>query len=108
MRKQEIINENAIVLNALNALDETMENNDVKYLSDLKFTRLRTCNASVATFSDYIVLVSYNTMVAFIKDGVLYDVLRYAYGYTSTSAQHIAKFARDYGVKERHTWREVK
>ena len=108
MRKQEIINENAIVLDALNNLDEAMENNGVKYLSDLKFNRLRTCSAEVAMFSDYIVLVSYNTLVAFIKDGVLYDVLRYVYGYTSTSAKHIAKFANDYGAKERHTWREVK
>ena len=108
MKKHEIINENAIVLEALNNLDEAMENNGVKYLSDLKFNRLRTCSAKVARISDYIVLVSYNTMVAFIKDGILYDVLRYVYGYTSTSAQHIAKFAKDYGARERHTWREVK
>ena len=107
MKKQEIIKENDIVLGALNNLDEAIEDNGAKYLSDLKFTRLRTCNARVATVSGYIVLVSYNTMVAFIKDGFLYDVLRYVYGYTSTSSQHIAKFARDYGVKERHTWREV-
>ena len=108
MRKQEIIKENDMVLVALNNLDAAMENNGVKDLSDLKFNRLRTCSAKVAMFSDYIVLVSYHTMVAFIKDGVLYDVLRYVYGYTSTSAQHIAKFARDYGAKERHTWKDVK
>lgn len=106
MKKQEIINENAIVLCALSNFDAALEN-DRKYLSDLKFTRLRTCSAKVATFYDYTVLVSYNTMVAFIKDGILYDALRYVYGYTSTSAQHIAKFANDYGAKERHTWREV-
>ena len=108
MRKHEIIKENDIVLEALNNLDETMENNGVKYLSDLKFNRLRSCRANVATFSDYTILISYNTLVAFIKDGILYDVLRYVYGYTSTSAQHIAKFAKDYGAKERHTWRELK
>lgn len=108
MKKQEIINENAIVLSALHNFYEDLENNGNKYLSGLKFTRFRTCNARVATFSDYIILVSYNSLVAFIKDGVLYDVLRYVYGYTSTSAQHIAKFANDYGAIERHTWKEVK
>lgn len=102
MKKQIIEHENAIVLEALKDLDESMP---VAYLSDFKFTRLRTCNAKVATFSDYTILVSYNTLVAFIKDDVLYDVLRYNYGYTATSARHIAKFAHDYNVRERHTWR---
>ena len=105
MRKQEIINENIIALDALRRFyDETPRN----FINEVKFTRLRTCNAMVAIVSDYVVLFSYNTLVAFIKDGVLYDVLRYVYGYTSTSAQHIAKFASDYGARERHTWREVK
>ena len=105
MRKQEIINENIIVLEALKMFYEEIPRN---YINEANFTRLRSCNARVALVSDYIVLVSYNTLVAFIKDGVLYDVLRYVYGYTSTSAQHIAKFANDYGAKERHTWREIK
>lgn len=104
MRKQIIAHENAIVLEALKYLYESLP---VNYLGDFKFTRLRTCNAKVATFSDYTILVSYNTFVAFIKDGVLYDVLRYTYGYTATSASHIAKFAHDYEVKEIHTWREL-
>ena len=97
MKKQEIINENTITLDALRTFYEEVSGNDIK---EANFTRLRSCNARVATVSDYIVLASYNTLVAFIKDGVLYDVLRYVYGYTSTSAQHIAKFASDYGVKE--------
>lgn len=37
-------------------------------------------------------LISYNTMVAFTINGVMYDFLRYVYGYTATSAKHIAKF----------------
>ena len=37
-------------------------------------------------------LISYNTFVAFTIDGVMYDFLRYVYGYTATSAKHIAKF----------------
>jgi len=76
--------------------------------------RLRTCQASVIIFDDYFLLRSYNTLVAFIdrKTDTLYDVLRYVYGYTSTSAQHIAKFRHDYGG-ERYgctrelTWRSV-
>ena len=104
MRKQIIEHENAIVLEAFKELDESLP---VNYLGDFKFTRLRTCNAKVATFSDYAILVSYNTLVAFIKDGVLYDVLRYTYGFTATSASHIAKFASDYGARERYTWREL-
>lgn len=104
MRKDIIVRENAIVLEALKELDESLP---VTYLGDFKFTRLRTCNAKVATFLDYAILVSYNTLVAFIKGDVLYDVLRYNYGYTATSAGHIAKFVHDYNVRERHTWREL-
>ena len=60
--------------------------------------RLRYCSASVYQTEDYIVLRSYNTVVAFINKhtGELFDVLRYVYGFTSTSAQHIAKFRSDY------------
>ena len=102
MKKQDIINENIIALDALRTFYEEAPRN---FINEVNFTRLRSCNARVATFSGYTVLFSYNTLVAFIKDGILYDVLRYVYGYTSTSAQHIAQFARDYGAKERHTWR---
>lgn len=68
--------------------------------------RLRSCAASVADAIDcetgkvlYHVLTSYNTVVAIIdvRTNTLYDVLRLVYGYTSTSAQHISKFAQDYG-----------
>lgn len=60
--------------------------------------RLRYCSASVYETPDYIVLRSYSTIVAFINkhNGELFDILRYVYGYTSTSAQHIAKFRSDY------------
>lgn len=104
MKKDTIEHENAVVLEALKELDESLP---VNYLGDFKFTRFRSCNAKVTSFSDYIILVSYNTLVAFIKDAVLYDVLRYNYGYTATSASHIAKFAHDYNVRESHTWREL-
>ena len=60
---------------------------------------LRSCSAEVLIYDDYYVLRSYNTIVAFIdrNTDTLYDVLRWVYGYTSTSAQHIAKFRHDYG-----------
>lgn len=64
--------------------------------------RLRSCTASVhtcvlkATGEVVYVLQSYNTLIAIISGNVLYDFLRYVYGYTSTSAQHIAKFRNDY------------
>ena len=63
-----------------------------------KVGRLRTCKATVYETSHYYVLASYNTFVAAInKDsGIMIDFLRYVYGYTATSAQHIAKFRNDY------------
>lgn len=83
--------------------------------------KLRSCSASVADAIDcetgevlYHVLTSYSTVIAIIdvQTDTLYDFLRYVYGYTSTSAQHIAKFARDYGRSKwgcanRVTYREV-
>lgn len=68
--------------------------------------KLRSCSASVADAIDcetgevlYHVLTSYNTVVAIIdvQTDTLIDFLRYVYGYTSTSAQHISKFSKDYG-----------
>ena len=61
--------------------------------------QLRSCSAKVYTFDSYYVLQSYDTIVAAIdrKDGTCYDFLRLVYGFTSTSAQHIAKFFSDYG-----------
>ena len=63
---------------------------------------LRSCTASVhtcvlkATGEVVYVLKSYNTIIAIISGNVLYDFLRYVYGYTSTSAKHVAKFRDDY------------
>ena len=60
--------------------------------------RLRSCSAETFETENYIFLRSYHTIVAFIEKstGNLYDVLRYVYGYTSTSAQHISKFYQDF------------
>ena len=60
----------------------------------------RHCKATVGWIGKYIYLRSYDTVVAFINSvtGEGYDILRTEYGYTATSAQHIAKFFNDYFV----------
>ncbi len=76
---------------------------------DFKFEwmRLDYCTAWTADIGEYEVLKSYNTIIAFIHKptGVMYDVLRYVYGYTPTSAKHIAKFRR--GAKQVYTYRNI-
>ena len=71
--------------------------------------RLRTCKAYVYETDSYYILKSYSTVVAFIRkyDCECFDILRKVYGYTSTSAQHIAKFRNDYHAVSIQTWREV-
>lgn len=77
--------------------------------------RLRNCQATVYTSDRFYVLQSYNTIVAFIDrdTDTLYDVLRFVYGYTNTSAQHIRKFEKDYCGSiwrciNRMVWRPLK
>lgn len=56
-------------------------------------TQIDHCQCGYIIWGSYIFLVSYSTMVAYIQgDGVLFDILRLVYGYTATSAKHIAKF----------------
>ena len=71
--------------------------------------RLRSCSAEVLETPSFFILRSYNTVVAVIDKltGNTWDVLRMVYGYTATSAQHIAKFSNDYGNGKRYTWREI-
>lgn len=65
----------------------------------ISVSRLRTCQAYVYETENYYWLKSYGTFVAFIckTTDTCYDILRMVYGYTATSAQHIAKFRADYG-----------
>lgn len=67
------------------------------------------CQASYFKATNYIFLKSYNTIVCIIKtyDLTLYDVLRYVYGYTNTSAQHIRKFSRFFGTVDDYTYRHI-
>ena len=71
--------------------------------------RLRNCQAWVYKVGNVYALRSYNTFIAVVdEDGDTYDFLRRVYGYTSTSAQHIAKFRNDYGRTGRtYTWRDI-
>lgn len=71
--------------------------------------RLRTSKAYVYETDSYYILKSYSTVVAFIRksDCECFDILRNVYGYTATSAQHIAKFKNDYNAASCKIWREV-
>ena len=73
------------------------------------WNRLRSCSAEVLETPSFFILRSYNTVVAVIDKctGDTWDVLRMVYGYTATSAQHIAKFSKDYGNGKRYTWRDI-
>lgn len=116
MKKSEQLVINEQVLNALNML-----NSDSVSLCNDQWRQLRKCSASVAPAVDketgevmYYVLRSYRTIVAAIdvRTDTLYDFLRYVYGYTATSVQHISKFGQDYGrgkwgCTNRVTYREV-
>ena len=72
--------------------------------------RLNKCKAYVKETENYYLLFSYNTFVAFInkRESICYDILRLVHGYTSTSAQHIAKFRKIYGAVDTLTYRPVK
>lgn len=106
-REQALINE--AVISMVNKCDAEVNLNALHHGK-----RLRTCQAYVYETPSFYVLRSYNTVVAIIekKTDTCYDFLRTVYGYTSTSAQHISKFDKDYGrgawgCTERVTYREV-
>lgn len=92
----EQIRENTIVLDNFNkALDDLQ---DYTRTHNVPLKRLRTSSAYVLETENYYLLRSYNTIVAVIdkSTSICYDALRHVYGFTNTSAQHIAKFAHDY------------
>ena len=109
MKKQEQLAINEKVLEMLYRTEC-----DVKIATEAEWYRLRSCQAYVTNIGNISVLRSYDTIIAVIDHttDTLYDFLRYVYGYTSTSAQHIAKFNHDYcngywGCENRLTYREV-
>ena len=95
MKKSEQLAINAKVLEYLQVYNDWVDSRNVFP----RWKRLRSCSAEVAKVGNWYVLRSYNTIVAIIdiQTDTLIDFLRYVYGYTSTSAQHIAKFGLDYG-----------
>ena len=96
MKKAEQIKINEKCLDCIDNVNaQILNENGIK-----NWHRLRSCNAEVGETSQYYILRSYNTLIAFIDktDDTLYDVLRFVYGYTATSAQNIAKFRHDYGM----------
>ena len=97
---QKTINE-AVEVARANALTEYTAS------SSPEITRLRSCQAYVITTPNYYILQSYHTLVAVInrETGACYDFLRTAYGYTATSAGHIAKFRSDYSDWYAKTYR---
>lgn len=61
-----------------------------------KRCKLYSCQAKIYEYAGFLILVSYNTPVAFYSPNTntLYDFLRPIYGYTATSAKHISKFSK--------------
>ena len=103
MKKSEQIKINNEVVSAVIELDMYKEHGINK-------VRLNKCKAYVIETENYYLLFSYETFVAFIskRENICYDILRLVYGYTSTSAQHIAKFRKAYGAVDTLTYRPVK
>lgn len=87
---------------------KTYNNLDTEIISS---ERLDYCQASIITVNAncymFKVLQSYNTIVAVYDETnhILYDFLRYVYGYTATSAKHISKFRNRCGYREVLTYR---
>lgn len=104
MKKSEQITINTDVKEAYADLMQCID-----YHGTRKVAKLRTCKAEVYETYGYTYLKSYNTIVAAIghDDNICYDFLRMVYGYTSTSAQHIAKFMHDYYPYSKKTYYPV-
>lgn len=109
MTKAEQINHNIIALGMFkNAIEELYSSR-----GSYEPHTLRKCSAAVLETENYFILRSYFTYIAAIekKSNICVDVLRHEYGYTSRSAQHIAKFKYDFSDKNRvltlYTWRHI-
>ena len=72
--------------------------NELDAMHEYKYKRLRSCTAWVFETENFYLLKSFYTFIAAIdkRNSFCVDVLRDVYGYTSTSARHIAKFFSDY------------
>lgn len=97
MKKSEQLTINAICNNEREKALYELEK-ESRAINGVECRRLRTCSAKVYITSNYYILQSYNTIIAVIDKNTdtLFDFLRIVYGYTNTSAKHIAKFSHDY------------
>lgn len=86
MTKKEQIADNAIIEQYIDELNAEISADGLQYCG-----RLRSCQAHVYSTKHFI-------------------VLRLVYGYSSASAQHIAKFKKDYydGKGFEYTWRDCR
>ena len=96
--------ENEIVEARLDEARELLDNSGWLYKSE----RLYQCSAVTFQINNLIFLKSYNTIIACIdiNTDTCYDWLRLVYGYTNTSAQHIRKFMKKYGIVKKKTWHD--
>lgn len=85
-----------------------IEKNSGNWWYGASIEQLNHCQAMVLETQNYLLLRSYQTIVAAIdkSTGNCYDWLRLVYGYTATSAQHIRKFATQYGNGVVKSWKE--
>ena len=89
MKKTEQIEVNTYVENIVNDINALLSTS-----SPAAWCRLYHCSAEWAQLGDWVLLRSYSTIVAAYNADTdeFFDFLRLVYGYTATSAQHIAKF----------------
>lgn len=92
MKKQEQLSINAQIEQKMDKYNEVFY--DTPEFKMPPKIRLDHCQAWTQDFEGFTVLWSYRSPVAIYdkRDGTLYDILRAVYGYTATSAKHIAKF----------------
>lgn len=107
MKKQEQLSINTEIERGLEKYSEVFL--DIPHDDMPRKIRLNNCQAWTQDFETITVLWSYNTVVAVYDklNGTLYDILRAVYGYTATSAQHIAKFRNIVRPAHVLTYREV-
>lgn len=106
MKKSEQIKINEKVLKVYDGIKHSIDSLDYCLGYSVK---LRNCSAQVYFGLGGIYLKSYRTIIAYIpdNDSICYDFLRYVYGYTATSAQHIAKFATDYNAVSILSYKDI-
>lgn len=107
MKKQEQLSINSKIELDLDKCNEVFCNTPYDEMPPK--TRLNHCQAWTQDFEGFTVLWSYKTAVAVYDKSTdtLYDILRGVYGYTATSAQHIAKFRNMCNPAHVLTYREV-